>query len=670
MTTDALALAVEWADRGVPALPVAIRWDSAKGKTNKVPLTARGFIDATVDHDRLAALFGATRRGRATSLAVGLHLGPAGFLAVDVDGRDNLAAWDQLDMPPTFTVDTPSGGRHFIYRKREAVHVGTTHALAGVDVIRSDDGWIVAPGTETQWGEWLSCDAWPDDVAEAPDELWSAIEHGASGGNGTSPTIRARDLRAVVAALRADGREQDIEAVQMLCASYGGHHPYLAGETVHVTRPNKKAGSSATVGRVGPGVVYMFATGWDPFTPRHRYVVAGDVLADEADDEPQPPTAQAATKRIETVRLADVHAEPVSWLWPGRLPLGKVVIVDGDPGLGKSTVLLDLAARVTTGAVMPDEVIGEREAGSVVLLSAEDGLGDTIRPRLDAAGADVTRVHAITAIATTDANGEVQRVPPMLPRDLALLASVIESTGAVLVVLDVLVAYLDPKLSTYNDADVRRVLSALAAVAERNACCIVALRHLRKGGGRSAVYAGGGSIGIIGASRVGLTVGFDPDDREVPDPNDRRRVLAVAKNNLARIAPALGFKIVEADESSRVEWLGEVTHRADDLVDHETDADDRADREAFLRELLADGPMPSTDVDKARAVGGWSMKQLRSALRRIGGHVERVGFGSQGHWQWSIDAPKGAIDPQSQERESMPSMGNLWGDGDEYEGDV
>ena len=94
------------------------------------------------------------------------------------------------------------------------------------------------------------------------------------------------------------------------------------------------------------------------------------------------------------VSLADVEPERVDWLWDGYLPLGKVVVLDGDPGVGKSTVSLDIAARISTGSPMPDGI--RRRKGTVLVLSAEDGLADTIRPRLDAAEADPARVITIT----------------------------------------------------------------------------------------------------------------------------------------------------------------------------------------------------------------------------------------------------------------------------------
>jgi putative DNA primase/helicase len=206
------------------------------------------------------------------------------------------------------------------------------------------------------------------------------------------------------------------------------------------------------------------------------------------------------------VKMSTVNAEAVSWLWPNRLPLGKLVVLDGDPSVGKSTMALDLAARVSAGAPMPDglfDPVPERRA--VVLMSAEDGLADTIKPRLLAAGADPRQVFAITAIRYRDVvTGDMVERPPAIPDDLDQLEASVVNHHAVLVVIDVLTAYLSSETNSYRDQDVRRALAPVAAMAERQRCCVVVLRHLRKASTGSALYAGGGSIAIVGAARVGL----------------------------------------------------------------------------------------------------------------------------------------------------------------------
>ena len=137
------------------------------------------------------------------------------------------------------------------------------------------------------------------------------------------------------------------------------------------------------------------------------------------------------------VRLSTVTPERLTWLWEGRLPRGKVVTLDGDPSVGKSTLGVTLAAHITTGKPWPDGSPCER--GNVLVLSAEDGLADTIRPRLDAAEGDPDRVDALTAVRTVTDTGEVVQRPPTLA-DVPAIRGAIWRTRAVLVVVDVLMA--------------------------------------------------------------------------------------------------------------------------------------------------------------------------------------------------------------------------------------
>src|SRR5262245_17169993 len=173
------------------------------------------------------------------------------------------------------------------------------------------------------------------------------------------------------------------------------------------------------------------------------------------------------------VSLADVNAEKIDWLWAGYLAKGKIHVFDGDPGLGKSTATIDIAARVTTGKPWPDGQPGCAPAG-VVLLSAEDGLGDTIRPRLDAAGADVTKVVAITGIPYIDHDtGESYERSVTLPNDLDRIRVAIEAVGAAVLIVDPLMAYLGGDVNSHRDQDVRRALAPLAALAEEIGVAVI-----------------------------------------------------------------------------------------------------------------------------------------------------------------------------------------------------
>lgn len=344
-------------------------------------------------------------------------------------------------------------------------------------------------------------------------------------------------------------------------------------------------------------------------------------------------------------RMSDVRPERVSWLWPGYLAAGKLHVIDGDPGLGKSTATLDLAARLTAGKPWPDDAAGPVPRG-VLLVSAEDGLADTIRPRLDAAGADVDRVLALTGVAIPHAGGVDERMP-VLPGDIDRLVDIIREHDVGLAVVDPLMAYLGGDIDSHRDQDVRRALAPLARAAEQTGCAVVLVRHLRKGGG-SALYRGGGSIGIIGAARFGYVVGRDPDDQA-------RRVIAASKSNLAAEPPALAFRLVDAGGAARVQWEGIVAHTAGALLGEPLDDDDRAERDVaaeWLRGYLADegGEAAFADLIRAARKDGHAESTLRRARSRAGVETVRSGFPARSVWRLVIaHSGHSALSPVSRE---------------------
>ena len=205
--------------------------------------------------------------------------------------------------------------------------------------------------------------------------------------------------------------------------------------------------------------------------------------------------------------MADVQPEKIEWLWPRRIALGKQTLIGGEPGLGKSQITAALAAAVTTGGTWPcDE--GRAPPGSVLILSAEDDAGDTIRPRLDAAGADVSAVYLISAVRQGGGKG---RRTFNLQADLALLEAAIGQIGNVrLVIIDPVSSYLG-KLDSHKNADVRGALEPLGDMASRLRVAVVSITHFSKGAGQSAVNSFIGSIAFVAAARAAFIVTRDPD---------------------------------------------------------------------------------------------------------------------------------------------------------------
>ena len=365
-------------------------------------------------------------------------------------------------------------------------------------------------------------------------------------------------------------------------------------------------------------------------------------------------------------RMSDVDPEDVRWLWGGRIPLGKLTILEGDPKGGKSTLTLDLMARVTTGGVMPDGSATDLDGPAhCVLMTAEDGLADTVRPRLDLAGADAGLVMTWEAVMSADEDRLEQRMPS-LPLDVVRLGDLVARLSAKLVVVDVLAAYLGERVDSHQDSDVRRALAPLAKMAEHTGAAVVVLRHLNKSGGGKAMYRGGGSIAITGQARSILLAGLDPGDDD-----RRRRVLAVTACNLAALAPSLTYELVsESDRGPvRIAWTGTSDLSADQLLLDPTTDDERSDRKEIAELLTSwteDGPVAVEDVRRKLRDAGLAPndKTLQRARRDAGVKVGTpTSFGGKrhywrpaqsGHFSTSDESVRTAIPPVTRGHEDVP----------------
>ncbi len=337
------------------------------------------------------------------------------------------------------------------------------------------------------------------------------------------------------------------------------------------------------------------------------------------------------------VRLADVEPEPVAWLWPGRIALGKLTLIAGDPGLGKSFLTLDMAARVSRGTPWPDALDTAQPAGGVVLLSAEDDVADTIRPRLDAAGADVARIAALQAVRAVGGNGRESSRSFDLSRDLPALEEAIRNVdGCRLVVIDPITAYLGG-VDSHKNANIRGLLAPLAMLAATHRVAVVAVTHLNKSGGGPAIYRTMGSLAFAAAARAAWAVSKDRDD-------PKRRLLLPIKNNIAPDTGGLAYRIepLGVDGCPAVAWEPDrVNVSADDaLAGDQGDAGGRTERDDaadWLRDLLAQGPRPARDVEQDARDAGFSIGTVRRAKAAIGAVSRKPAFG--GPWEWALPTP-------------------------------
>jgi hypothetical protein len=322
---------------------------------------------------------------------------------------------------------------------------------------------------------------------------------------------------------------------------------------------------------------------------------------------------------LTSVCAKDVKIKPVVWLWKGWLPRGKVGVIDGSPGLGKSTITLDLAARITSGQPMPD---GAGSAtGPVVLVSYEDDSGDTIVPRFLAAGGDLNGLHLVKG---------VQGAPFTMPEHTGKLADLIDALDAVLVVIDPLMAALSGDVKTGIDHHIRRTLAPLKSVAEATGATVMLVRHLNKQTKLSdPMMRGGGSIGIIGAARFGLIVGPDPED-------DDRRVLAISKSNLADDdRAALSYRVVQAPhhDCGRIEWLGASEHDATSVLGGAGKKSKLDEAMTKIKQALALGARRQSEIEEILADANISMVTGNRAKKKLG--VESVKK-EGGIWWWYL----------------------------------
>lgn len=356
--------------------------------------------------------------------------------------------------------------------------------------------------------------------------------------------------------------------------------------------------------------------------------------------------AADAAAGVDVVRLCDVRPEPIRWLWPGRIARGALTVIAGHPGLGKSQLALAIAAHVTRGAPWP--VNGAAcEQGDVLLLTAEDDIAHTIRPRLDAAGADASRIHVVEAVRDLGRDGRPVRRGFSLTTDVERLEAVLDARpNALAVIVDPVSAYLNG-VDTHRNADVRAALAPLAEVAARRGVAVIAVSHLNKIGAGESLLRVNGSLAFVAAARAVWFVMEDPGD-------SGRRLLLPAKNNLAPPAGGLAFRVVPhalpgGIETSRIEWDTQPVALSADDVMRASAGELEAGRSAvdsaadFLRELLESGPVPAQAVRAATEGAGISWSAVRRARERAGIVVRKEGgrLGErQQKWVWSLPAEK------------------------------
>jgi putative DNA primase/helicase len=334
-------------------------------------------------------------------------------------------------------------------------------------------------------------------------------------------------------------------------------------------------------------------------------------------------------------RFSDVKAKPIRWLWPGRIACGKLTVIAGNPGLGKSQLTASLAAIVSHGELWPVEN-SRCEPGGVVILSAEDDAEDTIRPRLEAAGADLQRCYMLDAVCDVDEKGKPYQRAFSLKRDLERLSSLLaELKNVRLVVVDPISAYLGDA-DSHKNAEIRALLAPLGDLAAKHGAAVVAVSHFNKAGQQDALLRVMGSLAFVAAARAAYAV--------VKYQNDpQRRLFLPLKNNLGRDMIGYAFTVetvtlADDIETSRINWEQEaVTITAEEAMTPLGDAEERSeieDAKAFLENLLADGPVSSKPIRADAEGAGYSWATIRRAQKALG--IVPAKEGMKGPWLWKL----------------------------------
>ena len=317
---------------------------------------------------------------------------------------------------------------------------------------------------------------------------------------------------------------------------------------------------------------------------------------------------------LKLIHMDQVEVEEIEWLFYPFIPYGKVTIIQGDPGEGKTTVVLQIIAKLTKGeAILSETSEGKSEETgvepiNVIYQTAEDGLGDTIKPRLLAAGADCSRVLVID-----------DQDQPLTMVDARLEEAIIQ-TKARLVVLDPIQGFLGAGVDMHRANEIRPLMKRISVLAEKYQCAIILIGHMNKNGKSS--YRGLGSIDFQAAARSVLIVGRVKDEPEI-------RVICHVKSSLAPEGDAIAFRL---DKEKGFHWIGKYDISAEDLLSVYGRGQKIRSAKEFLKEILANGSMEQAKIAEEAEERGIKKKTLWNAKKEL--QIDSVKIGNK--WFWML----------------------------------
>ena len=538
----------------------------------KHPRTRHGFKDATADAQQITRWW-----QRWPEANIGTPTGQ-GLVVLDIDprngGMESIAKLteEHEPLPETRQQATGGDGYHFFFEDARSIK-SSPGLRPGVD-LKAEGGYIVLPPSRHASGNRYY---WLKNTKTLPLPAWIHKLQTSENGNNEAkrhqgPTIskgkRNQALLSYAGTMRRRDMEQEEISAALLVMNEKRCDPPLPESEVR--------GIAASVCRYTPNA------------------------------------AEAAPPRPALVSLDDVQAEPVTFLWPPYLPLQKVTLIEGDPGVGKSWLVFSLSSAVSLGRGLPGGATFD--AGRVLILSAEDGLADTIKPRLAALGANTANISALDGALTLDNVG------------FARLAEAIEEVKPALVTIDPLFAYFGEKRDINQANQTRAVMSRLADLASTHKCAILCVRHLTKGTRSKSIHRGIGSVDLTAAARSVVLVGYDPSTPTL-------RAMVHIKSNLAPLGPSLGFEI----EEGQFNWTGESPLTAERLLADEREDDKLPVEEAeeLLKQVLASGPVSAAEIYQDAKLNQISLTTLKRAKKNLKVTSKKLGFDGKG-WLWNL----------------------------------
>ncbi|MEN6385899.1 MAG: bifunctional DNA primase/polymerase [Phycisphaerales bacterium] len=511
-TNELYQAAIKYIKKGIPVFPC---WS----KTKK-PIPEHGFHDATTMPNQIDLWW-----QRTPNADIAMPTGnPSGILVLDVDPRHGgdyslqelISQYGKLlDTVQSFT---GGGGQHYYFKHPGNVGCSSGKIASGID-IKGDGGYVMLPPSSHESGNKysfeLSSDIADVPLAECPEWLIKMARDDSK----ENPNKYKPDSSPIPEGYR-----------NSTMASLAGHLRSLGMEAPIIYEALSDINSRRCVPPLDDKEIKKIAhsiSRYEPSQARQAVIENWDGQLKDLAKFGQP----------DICPISSFETKEINWLWPKRVPIGKLTVLAGDPGLGKSFVSLDIAARVSSGQPWPDSPDIRPEVGSVILLSAEDDPADTIKPRLEQMNADCNRIHILRAVNMGDGKQKYFD----LTTDMQVLKNAITSIrDCRLVIIDPISAYLG-KADGHSNTEIRGLLAPLADIAASYQVAMLAVTHLNKGGGSNPLYRAMGSLAFVAAARVVWIITRDNDDGEIESP---RRLMLPAKNNIAEDDSGMSYMIV------------------------------------------------------------------------------------------------------------------------------